>query len=150
MLSYAASFSRGARSVPSPSPCTSYPRPISPSSHPHLIFRSLIPQSLPPPRHIASLSSRLFPHVQIPRVVTELVAHLRSLKCEEESGIFRLVGDKLDVDSIKAEYNAGAAPDLAKFADVNVHASALKLFLRELVRDGRGGAGLCDVLVCYN
>lgn len=63
--------------------------------------------------------------------------YLKLRKCEDEPGIFRLVGDKLDVDEIKSQYNAGAAPgavDFAKFTEVNVHASALKLFFRELVR----------------
>eukprot|EP01119_Soliformovum_irregulare_P012919 TRINITY_DN3389_c0_g4_i2.p1 TRINITY_DN3389_c0_g4~~TRINITY_DN3389_c0_g4_i2.p1 ORF type:complete len:392 (-),score=128.97 TRINITY_DN3389_c0_g4_i2:20-1195(-) len=70
--------------------------------------------------------------VIIPSVITKSIAFLSSPEALETEGIFRVSGQKVHVDALKAQFEAGKNPDFPKTSDPHVISGLLKQFFREL------------------
>eukprot|EP01122_Echinamoeba_exundans_P008937 TRINITY_DN3046_c0_g5_i1.p1 TRINITY_DN3046_c0_g5~~TRINITY_DN3046_c0_g5_i1.p1 ORF type:complete len:691 (-),score=174.97 TRINITY_DN3046_c0_g5_i1:11-2056(-) len=68
----------------------------------------------------------------IPLVVSEPIAWLRSHNALGEEGIFRVPGSATDIKLLKAKYDKGKKVDLETVENVHTVAGILKVFFREL------------------
>jgi hypothetical protein len=66
---------------------------------------------------------------QVPRLVEQCIAYLYRVGFEEP-GIFRVSGDKTQIDQVVTEFDKGALAPLDGVEDVHVVTSLLKLFFR--------------------
>ncbi|KAJ3179713.1 Rho GTPase-activating protein 9 [Gaertneriomyces sp. JEL0708] len=81
--------------------------------------------------HLPDLISPMS-HKHIPRIVEACVTEVDKRGLQSQ-GIYRLSGNASNVQKIRLQYNESSTADLSEEPDINVIASLLKLYFRELL-----------------